>query len=280
VAPPPSAVTESSRQVRLTDRSLDYVLRTSPRVRAARITIDDRRGVVVSIPPGTRRGWGRPEGRVERLLRERAGWIVRHVDRLARERAEVATLGGVRDGGAILYRGEVHRIRIEPAPLGSRRSSVQRVGGETEDELVIRRAARDRREGAAVLEAWLRERAAADIERAIATHAPGLGVAPSAVTLRDPRTRWGSASRNGRLMLSWRLVMAPPASLETVVVHELAHLRVPGHGAAFWALVESRRPSHRPDRAWLRRHSHLLHGSPPSYAHISRPGSDSATVPA
>ena len=38
-------------------------------------------------------------------------------------------------------------------------------------------------------------------------------------------------------MFSWRLVLAPPGSLETVVVHELAHLRVFGHGPGFWALV-------------------------------------------
>ena len=45
-------------------------------------------------------------------------------------------------------------------------------------------------------------------------------------------------------MLSWRLVLAPPEALETVVVHELAHLRVFGHGPRFWAVVASRRPDH------------------------------------
>ena len=62
-------------------------------------------------------------------------------------------------------------------------------------------------------------------------------------------------------MFSWRLVLAPPASLETVVVHELAHLRVFGHGPRFWALVAERRPGHLADRAWLRRHAHELHAA-------------------
>jgi len=62
-------------------------------------------------------------------------------------------------------------------------------------------------------------------------------------------------------MFSWRLVLALPAALETVVVHELAHLRVFGHGPAFWALVAGRRPTHLADRAWLRRHSATLHGA-------------------
>src|SRR4029078_10460868 len=75
------------------------------------------------------------------------------------------------------------------------------------------------------------------------------------------RSRWGSASRQGRLMFSWRLVLAPPGALETVVVHELAHLRVFGHGPRFWALVAGRRPGHLAARAWLRRNSRAIHSA-------------------
>ncbi|GIW19840.1 MAG: hypothetical protein KatS3mg065_0136 [Chloroflexota bacterium] len=71
--------------------------------------------------------------------------------------------------------------------------------------------------------------------------------------------------------------MAPrprPAAeaLETVVVHELAHLRVFGHGPAFWSLVASRRPDHAVWRRWLRDHALELHlaldeSARPSRAH-------------
>jgi predicted metal-dependent hydrolase len=125
----------------------------------------------------------------------------------------------------------------------------------------VRLAPRDRRSVERVLAAWLRERAKDAIDRAVATHAPDLGVAPTRIDIRDPRSRWGSASPKGRLMFSWRLVLAPSSSLETVVVHELAHLRVFGHGPAFWSLVAARRPTHLADRAWLRRNSHALHAA-------------------
>ena len=88
-----------------------------------------------------------------------------------------------------------------------------------------------------------------------------MAVTPVSVGVRDQRTRWGSASRRGRLSFSWRLILAPPEALETVVIHELAHLRVFGHGAAFWALVASRRPDHATWRKWLHDHSHELHGA-------------------
>ena len=92
-------------------------------------------------------------------------------------------------------------------------------------------------------------------------HATALGVTPRSITIRDPRSRWGSASQTGRVSLSWRLVLAPREALETVVIHELAHLRVFGHGPSFWALVASRRPDHQTWRRWLHDHATELHGA-------------------
>jgi predicted metal-dependent hydrolase len=238
-----------------------YTLRRSPRSRRMRVTIDPALGVVVTVPPPTRRGWAHPEAAIEGFLRERESWLRRHVDAIARERADLAARGGLTDGAAIRYRGELHRLRIVSAIPGTRRSSVARVGAEDGDEIVVRVATPDRRPVAAVLEAWLRDRARAAIDSAIALHAPALNVAPAAVTVRDQRSRWGSASRQRRLSFSWRLVLAPPEALETVVIHELAHLRVFGHRPAFWALVASRRPDHLVWRRWLRTHSYELHAA-------------------
>jgi predicted metal-dependent hydrolase len=252
-------IEESDGQIRLAGLPVRYVLRRTSRARGIRLTIDDRRGLVVSVPPTARRGWFQADDRVEGFMREREGWIVRHLRQLERRRSEAAARGGPDEGGRILYRGLLHGIRLMAAPPSARRSTVERAGTEAGDELIVWRSSRDRRTVARVLESWFRERAAEAIELAVAGHAAALRVTPSEVVLRDPRTRWGSASKQGRLMFSWRLVLAPPEALETVVVHELAHLRVFGHGPGFWKLVASRRPSHLADRAWLRRHSHALH---------------------
>jgi predicted metal-dependent hydrolase len=243
------------------DRLPPYVLRRSPRSRGLRITIDPKRGLVVSVPPANRRGWAHPEPVIERFLVERDAWIRRHLDRLARQQAELAARGGLRDGASIRYRGELHLLRVVPAAPRSRRSSVAREGGLEADELVIRVAAADRRSLKAILELWFRERARVLIDSEIARHAEALAVKPATVSVRDQRSRWGSASRHGRLSFSWRLVLAPPEALETVVIHELAHLRIFGHGAAFWALVAGRRSDHLAWRKWLRAHSVELHAA-------------------
>ena len=247
--------------VGLGGRSVEYRLRRSARSRGLRVTIDPRHGLVVSVPPATRRGWAHPEGRIEAFLRERQAWVLRHLAQLAREREGARARGGVREGGQVLYRGSLHRIHVRPGAVPGRHSTVERIGGDDEDELVLSLGTGERRPLERILGAWLRERAAEAIDAVIALHARSLGVQATKVDVWDPSTRWGSASRKGRLMFSWRLVLAPPASLETVVVHELALLRVFGHGPGFWALVASRRPSHLADRAWLRRNSHAIHSA-------------------
>lgn len=54
----------------------------------------------------------------------------------------------------------------------------------------------------------------------------------------NQRTRWGSCTPDdGTIRLSTRLRGMPGWVVDYVLVHELAHLLIPGHGADFWELV-------------------------------------------
>jgi predicted metal-dependent hydrolase len=79
------------------------------------------------------------------------------------------------------------------------------------------------------------------------------------ITLRDTRSRWGSCSSRGGLMYSWRLIMAPPAVLDYVAAHEVAHLVEMNHSAAFWGVVKRICPDYAPLRQWLRDNGEDLH---------------------
>jgi predicted metal-dependent hydrolase len=236
---------------------LPYTLRRSSRARRIRVVVDPARGVVVTVP-GSRRIDGNEGRRIAAsFVAEREDWIRGHLARQARQQAAAAERGPVVADARVLFLGRDHRLVFVPAPPSARRSSVIHDDGAS--ELLVRLAASDARSAAEVLSGWSRDRARQSIEAAVLGSATALGVSPTGVSIRDQRTRWGSASRNGRLSFSWRLILAPPEALETVVVHELAHLRVFGHGPGFWALVASRRPDHRTWRRWLREHSLELH---------------------
>jgi hypothetical protein len=60
-------------------------------------------------------------------------------------------------------------------------------------------------------------------------------------------------------MFSWRLIMAPPAVLDYVAAHEVAHLVEMNHSPAFWAVVGRLRPDWREHRDWLKREGGGLH---------------------
>jgi len=106
----------------------------------------------------------------------------------------------------------------------------------------------------ASVDAWYREQARIEIERAVERAAARLGVTYTRLSIRDQRTRWGSCTKRGALSFNWRLIVAPPAILEYVVVHELCHRIRHDHSPDFWALVAEARPTFEEERRWLSEH--------------------------
>lgn len=70
----------------------------------------------------------------------------------------------------------------------------------------------------------------------IAEYSAAADVKPRSVTIGDAATRWGSCSSQGRIRMSWRLILAPPEVRRYVAAHEVAHLVHLNHGADFKAL--------------------------------------------
>jgi len=86
------------------------------------------------------------------------------------------------------------------------------------------------------VELFLKRRALDVMSREAAEYSAAADVTPSLVSVGDAGTRWGSCSSQGRIRLSWRLILAPPAVRRFVVAHEIAHLVHLDHGARFKAL--------------------------------------------
>lgn len=78
------------------------------------------------------------------------------------------------------------------------------------------------------------------------THYPSLSVTKA-------KTRWGSCSYNDALHFSFRLLYAPMAVIDYVIVHELSHTFYKNTAKKFWALVERYVPDYRKKRAWLKK---------------------------
>ena len=67
------------------------------------------------------------------------------------------------------------------------------------------------------------------------------GAVPTSVRwVTNQNSRWGSATpADGTIRLSDKLRPMPQWVIDYVLLHELAHLLVAGHNAAFWKLLEA-----------------------------------------
>ena len=84
---------------------------------------------------------------------------------------------------------------------------------------------------------WYAERASGLLQDRVGHFAVAMGLAPGPVELKGWKRRWGECHPDGKLSFNWRLILCPPMVIDYVVVHELAHLKVPGHNPRFWGQV-------------------------------------------
>jgi predicted metal-dependent hydrolase len=107
----------------------------------------------------------------------------------------------------------------------------------------------------AALERLYRRKAKQDIAKRLDNVTKACGTEWTSLRIGDMKTRWASCSAGGRMSFSWRLMMAPDEVIDSVVWHEVCHIEEPNHSHRFWALLDTRWPSHRDDRAWLTEHA-------------------------
>ena len=208
------------------DPPVEVVLRRNARAKRFSLRVSRADGrVSLSLPT-----WA-PEAEALAFLRAREDWVRGHLDRApdvqrAQIGAELPVDGVPRSivaGGGRAARLIDGRIQVPEGPRQGPRIKA-----------LLQQMARDR------------------LTKSVAHHADTLGRAPGKMTLRDPRSRWGSCSSKGDLMFSWRLVMAPPAVLDYVAAHEVAHLAEMNHSSRFWRLCHQLSPDTDTHRAWMR----------------------------
>lgn len=86
------------------------------------------------------------------------------------------------------------------------------------------------------VELFLKRLALATMSDDAAQFTATAGAKLRSISVGDAATRWGSCTSEGRIRLSWRLILASPQARRYVVAHEVAHLVHLNHGPEFKAL--------------------------------------------
>jgi predicted metal-dependent hydrolase len=217
-----------------------YVVRRSRRARRVGVRVCRREGVVVILP------WRARAADVPGLLERWADWLhekveaigVRHGPRVR----QYAT------GSPVLVLGRERRLQLAPLPAGRVRARHEL----TDEELRLELPPADLLAPRAALEKVLRKLAREDLPPRVDRWAERAGLHPTKVIVGERTSRWGSCSRRGTISLCYRLVMAPPEVIDSVVAHEICHLQHLNHSKRFYALLDRLCPGHREASAWLR----------------------------
>ncbi len=223
-------------------KRIEYtVIRSRRRKKTIEITLDPQDGVIVRSPART------PLRDIAELVHKRAAWILSR----ATEDVLNPTPRQYNDGETLLYLGR--EVPIVASATTDRRFTVDFQDGAfriavpddiPEDE----RPEKSR----AALERWYRQEAKRLLPDLVARWQGRVcRKKPSFVQVRSQRRRWGSCSSDGSIRLNWRLIMAEPALIDYVVVHELAHLVVMDHSSRYWKRVERALPDYRTRRKRL-----------------------------
>ncbi|WP_029414897.1 M48 family metallopeptidase [Brevundimonas bacteroides] len=215
-------------------------LSVNPRARRISVRIDGRRGEAVAVAPSERR-----LADAVAFARSKSDWIA--------ERLSARPAGAALEPGAVIpVEGRPVRLeatsgtgaaRLVEGPDGARILS----GGD--GEAFSRRVLN-------LLKRLARQRLSERTE----VHRRALGQGSVTIAINDAGTRWGSCTpRTRSIRYSWRVILAPPAILDYLAAHEVAHLVHADHSPAYWSVVRGLIGDHRPHRAWLRANGAALH---------------------
>jgi predicted metal-dependent hydrolase len=213
---------------------IEILLKRSPRARRFSLRVSRLDGrVTLSLPSRAR------EAEAMAFARAQEEWLRETL-------AGMPVQAGVTIGSEVPVEGRM--LRLIPGP-----GRAVRVEGDS--MLIPGDPAQAGVRAGAFLKALARERLVAASDR----YAGMIGRQVERVTLRDTRSRWGSCARDGALMYSWRLVMAPASVLDYVAAHEVAHMVEMNHSDRFWAVVERLYPGWQQQRKWLHAEGQALH---------------------
>ena len=188
---------------------------------------------------------GVPEDIIKRRVRSKGNWIVKKLIQLREIKLMIPDRTFI-DGHPFLFLGKDYPLQILkngrkiPKVIFSENRFIMEL--HKPDDVKMRKA----------MEKWYRKKADRVINDRVEVYIHKIGKRPKIVKVKEQKRRWGSCTAKGNLYFNWRCIMAPPAVIDYIVVHEMSHLAVPNHSKRFWQKVGYVLPDYKKRRKWLK----------------------------
>ena len=222
---------KEARTLTVGGKRYDYALERK-RVKNLTLRVKSDGTIHVSVPTRT------PLSRIEDFLREHTAFIEKTRQKFKERRAENPPLMLV-TGERVPIWGFSHTVCVTKAPKRQARAeggtlylAVKDPGDHTERFKCF----------SEFLDSEVRVRLVPRVAELTPLFAPKPPKAP-ALTFRTMKTKWGVCRpREGRVTLNRNLVYLPPALVDYVICHELAHFHHADHSTAFWQYLATVMP--------------------------------------
>ncbi|MDO6654507.1 M48 family metallopeptidase [Anaerobacillus sp. 1_MG-2023] len=220
-----------------------YTLKESNNRKTLSISVNQS-GINVVSPPNV------SIDKIEDILFKKGPWIIKQLSDF-QEMQETSKLKSFVSGEKLPYLGRHYRLKImktnQSTPTlhfhkGRFYGEVHHSCSEEEYRTLLR----------PLYIEWVKRKADTFTKDRLKPFTLKLKKEPTSVMIKDQEQRWGSCTSEGRLLLNWRIFLAPASIVDYVIAHELAHLVHLNHSKEYWDTVRMLLPDYEDRKEWLR----------------------------
>lgn len=169
------------------------------------------------------------------FIRTRVSWIKKQQEKYREQPRQ--TVREYISGETLYVWGKQYFLQVEHSNRGN---AVNLSGNKA--ILTVRQGSTPQQRESFVNE-WYRELLKAEIEKRLPKWESVTGLYCSGWQTKYMTTRWGTCNtKTGKIWINLQLAKKPYMCLDYVILHELSHLRVKDHGAAFIAILDEYMP--------------------------------------
>lgn len=217
--------TPACQQVQFGTQTIEYELQFMPRKTLA-ITVRPDLSVIVIAPENT------SQADIEERVKKRAPWILRTQRQYELYSPDLPPRLYV-SGETHRYLGRQYRLKVDEGQEEGVRLGRGYIFVTARNKTETPRVKR-------LLTEWYRTQAAQVFEDRLATCYPRvqrLDISYPQIVIRAMKTRWGSCTPAGKILLNIKLIQVPEEFIDYVILHELCHLKEHSHSPRFYELL-------------------------------------------
>ena len=174
---------------------------------------------------------------VKEKIQKRASWIIKQ-QRFFENYLPTIPPRRYVSGESHRYLGRQYRLRVHKGAEDAVRMARGQIN-------VYLKNPKDKSRIKPLVVGWFRQRSEIvfrEIFDSVVAKAVRYGIEADDFETRRMRNRWGSCTREGRILLNPDLIIAPKMCIEYVIVHELCHLQEYNHSPKFYRLLKKIMP--------------------------------------